>query len=253
MFSLLLFLVYGIAANAQEDKNDYDYVMQPGVGQGAELFISGSFAASLPVDDYARAGLSQPNPGYMTTGYALNLELEWFGKYNIGVFASGMYNSNKVRTDAFTEMLRYVNRPLTIGPAGADDSYEISFFTGLAIRQTVKEKLDVIAKFGAGLSYSKYPGLTFPVTNAAGDEFRVNRLAHENENYTAIGELKLAYTISYRTKVFIAARYHTGRFEHENITLRTTQVRTGNQLSESIDETKNLKVVHIAAGLSFAL
>lgn len=252
-FALLLFTFYGVNTAAQTDKNNYDYVMNPGAGQSSELFLGGSVGASLPVDDYARAGLSQPNPGYMTTGYALNLELEWFGKYNIGVFASGMYNSNRVRTDAFTEMLHYVNRPLTIEPAVAGDSYEISFFTGLAIRQTVKEKLDIIAKFGAGLSYSRYPGLSFGAINAQGDEFRINRLAHENENYTAIGELKFAYTVAYRTKVFFAARYHTGRFEHKNITLRTTHVRSGNQFTDNIDETKNLKVVHIAAGISFRL
>lgn len=246
-------LLFAGFVKAQENKNDYDYVMQSGLGQGAELFLGGSFGASLPVDDYARAGLSQPNPGYMSTGYALNLELEWFGKYNIGVFATGMYNTNKVRTDAFTEMLQFVNRPLQVGDATAGDSYEISFFTGLAIRQTVKEKLDVIAKFGVGLSYSQFPALTFPVINDQGDEFRINRLAHNNENYTALVELKMAYSVNFRTKIFIVSRYHTGRFEHKNITLRTTQVRTGNQLTNSIDETKNLKIAQIALGISFAL
>lgn len=236
-----------------QEQTDYNYTRPPGAGQGSEMFLGGSIGASFPVDDYARAGLSQPNPGYMSTGYALNLELEWFGKYDVGFFAAGMYNANTLRTDAFTEMLQVVNDPLQVGDAVAGESYEVSFFTGLAIRQTIKEKWNVIAKFGAGLSYSHYPAVLFPVTNSLGDEFRVERLENNVENYTALGELKLAYSFNYRTKIFINSRYHTGRFEHQNITLRTTQVRTGNQVTSTIDETKNLKIVQLAAGISFAL
>ncbi len=246
------FMLISIYCRCQQN-NDYDYVVDRDGGGKTEFLLNGSVGVSLPVEDYARAGLSQPNPGYMTTGYALNLELEWFGKYNVGTFMGLLYNNNRLRSGAFTEMLRTVNDPLEIGDVIAGNAYEVSFIAGIAIRQNMGQRWDITAKFGAGLTYSRFPGLAFSAHNSAGDEFRINRIAHENENFTAIGELKPAYSIGARTKVFAAIRYHTGRFEHNNVSLRTTQVRTGNQITNQIDEVKNLKVVHVALGLSFTL